>query len=97
MAIADSSYSGKNKSSATDYREYARLRTITDSLELGAIRYFMSGPNKGERLAQVEELLHEALNFFWRENESEPIDCPEGYTNCHGACVPYQCPGQNFE
>jgi hypothetical protein len=94
MDTANTSYSGK-KSPATNYREYARLRTITDSLELGAIRYFMSGPNKGERLAKVESLLHEALDFFWRdgEGESAPIDCPEGYTNCHGACVPYQCPG----
>jgi len=97
MSTADRSYSRLNKSSAADYREYARLRTITDSLELGAIRYFMSGPNKGERLAQVEALLREAIDFLWRDGESSPIDCPEGYTNCHGACVPYQCPGENFE
>jgi hypothetical protein len=84
-------YSKKPKSSAADYREYARLRTLTDSVELGAIRYFLAGPDKGARLAKVEKLLHEALDFFWREVDSEPI-CPEGYTNCHGACVPYQCP-----
>lgn len=22
----------------------------------------------------------------------DAIDCPEGYVDCHGVCVPYPCP-----
>jgi hypothetical protein len=75
---------------------YVRLRTVLDSLEIGAIRYFSSAPTaalKQKRMEQTQEALMPIIRWLWGMPEDVlTIDCPEGYTNCHGVCVPYLCP-----
>jgi hypothetical protein len=73
---------------------YTRLRTILDSLEIGAIRYFANAPTAGEKQKRTDEMtdaMMPIIQFLW----SQPggvIECPEGYTDCNGVCVPYPCP-----
>lgn len=79
---------------ATSDQAYVQLRTILDSVQIGAIRYFVSATTpeaRREKVEQIQELLMPTVRLFWG-NDSGAIDCPEGYTECHGACVPYTCP-----
>jgi hypothetical protein len=39
-----------------DYAEYAKLRTILDALEIGAIRRYLKGDNAAERSERFEEI-----------------------------------------
>jgi hypothetical protein len=78
---------------------YTRLRTVLDSLEIGAIRYFASAPTaeeKQKRMEEIQDALKPIIDWLWEGPEiigqSTAIDCPEGYTDCHGVCVPYPCP-----
>jgi hypothetical protein len=81
---------------------YVRLRTVLDSLEFGAVRYFLGtpSPNQRQRLEKLEAQLLPIIDWLYQDGQGlrstqEPasvIDCPDGYINCHGVCVPYACP-----
>lgn len=71
---------------------YVRLRTMLDSLEIGAVRYFLlaaAGPGRKQRYDLLTEQLMPIINWLWHVAD---VDCPEGYVDCHGCCVPYPCP-----
>jgi hypothetical protein len=91
--------SKKGDKSGTNNRAYARLRTILDSLEIGAIRYFALAPTaaqKEKRTDEMDEALKPIIQYLWGQSPEDigvlGVDCPEGYTDCHGVCVPYPCP-----
>ena len=72
--------------------QYVELRTLLDSLEIGALRYYLdhtSPSTKNERFKIMEPLLREVIALVWRGEKLIP--CPPGYTSCNGACVPYNC------
>jgi hypothetical protein len=91
-----------------DLQGYVRLRTLLDSLECGAINYFLRHTEgRGGRFDELNEKLMPLIHWVWhkdmekppypeggREGEEgdEPIVCPEGYVDCQGVCVPYPCP-----
>ena len=80
------------KHSCEDLDSYVRLRTILDSLEFGAIRYFLKEPEgQGDRFDQLNAQLMPIIDWLWKKDAE--IECPAGYIDCHGVCVPYQCPG----
>ena len=100
--MATSSKKGVKKSRArkgkTNLAQYARLRTILDSLDIGALRYYLDAPSLGEREQRFEKLqsaLMPIIREIWNPGESF-VDCPEGYMDCGGVCVPYQCVGSEF-
>lgn len=71
---------------------YVRLRTMLDSLEIGAIRYYLmatGSSGKTQRYNELSEALMPIINWLWHVPD---VDCPEGYVDCHGCCVPYPCP-----
>jgi hypothetical protein len=73
---------------------YVRLRTILDSLEIGALRFYLDGttePEKGSRLKEIETVLMPFIDKLWGRRRPGLIDCPRGYTECEGVCVPYSC------
>ena|SRR5437870_7065831 len=73
---------------------YVRLRTILDSLEIGALRFYLNDTTAGEKKQRLEKLEYELLPIIrqvWGSDENL-IDCPPGYTNCDDCCVPYVCP-----
>ena len=83
------------KKSKTNLAQYARLRTILDSLDIGALRYYLDAQSATEREQRFEKLqsaLMPIIREIWTPGEGI-TDCPEGYMDCGGVCVPYQCVG----
>jgi hypothetical protein len=86
-----------------DLHGYVRLRTLLDSLECGAIRYFLrESHGKGGRMDELNDMLMPIIDWVWEKGVEPPyagggggeieISCPEGYVDCQGVCVPYPCP-----
>ena len=83
----------------TNLAQYARLRTILDSLEIGALRYYLDAESAAEREQRFEKLksaLLPIIREIWGQSEAIAPECPEGYIDCDGVCVPYQCVGGSF-
>lgn len=80
--------------SDTFVKSYIKLRTILDSLEVHALRYVLNEKKDGDRVDRAKEvgaLLLPILQHLGGVPDLEG-ECPEGYVNCGGCCVPYQCP-----
>jgi hypothetical protein len=79
---------------------YMQLRTMLDSLEIGAIRYYLmarDAPGKQHRYIALDERLMPIINWLWAERSvsaksGDYVECPPGYVDCNGCCVPYPCP-----
>lgn len=78
-----------------EHTEYERLRTLLDSLEIGALRYYLNDTDAAEKARRFEKLSSTLLPIcreFWGGTESIALGgCPPGYNDCDGVCVPYQC------
>lgn len=73
-------------------KQYVQLRTILDSLEVGALRYYLDGTTPSEKTKKFEILepkLMEIVNLVW--GGGKKVICPPGYNSCDGCCVPYSC------
>ena len=89
--------------------EYIRLRTILDAIEMGSLRFALTGATPEERLKRAEKLiekLHPVAEKISRWNEQGPSaallasretddPCPDGYYYCYGVCLPYPCPPES--
>ena len=76
-----------------DLESYVKVRTLIDSLECGALRYLLREQSgRGDRRDQLEQKLMPIIDWVWKMSEEGEIDCPEGYVDCQGVCVPYPCP-----
>jgi hypothetical protein len=82
------------------YTEYERLRTILDSLQIGALRYYLEDADAAERTARFEKMSKQLVpicdQFWGREQLALSVGstrgtCPPGYNDCDGVCVPYSC------
>lgn len=74
---------------------YIRLRTVLDALEIGILQYCLGGTTdeRVKRAEQAEEWLMPILSKIKKKPSKPPYtSCAEGYYNCGGVCVPYQCP-----
>lgn len=77
---------------------YIRLRTIIDSLEMTALRYFLKDTDAAKRIKRAKEIEDQLMPVIRKlENKSLVIPgvCPDGYETCNGCCVPYPCPLSN--
>ena len=78
-----------------DYAQYVALRTMLDSLEIVALRYYLDNTSPEEKRKRFEELSFELKPILKRLWGAEKItlagECPDGYHNCDGVCVPYAC------
>jgi len=75
-----------------DLNQYVQLRTMLDSLQIGALRYYLDPDNPGDREEHFDYLsaqLMPIIEHIWAKKKD--VDCPEGYFDCNGCCVPYQC------
>jgi hypothetical protein len=76
-----------------DLESYVKVRTLIDSLECGALRYLLREQSgRGGRSDQLEQKLMPIIDWVWKQGGGGEIDCPEGYVDCQGVCVPYPCP-----
>ncbi|HYX31085.1 MAG TPA: hypothetical protein VE863_21290 [Pyrinomonadaceae bacterium] len=83
---------------ATNPKDYVSLRTLLDSLEVGALRFFLSSTSKSQsqKLRYLKGKLTPIVKELWREPQARKgalleMDCPPGYFDCLGLCVPYPC------
>jgi hypothetical protein len=77
-----------------DFAEYVKLRTMLDSLEIGALRFYLDKTTPEEKRKRFEKLKSELLPIIkrlWGGEEKIAGGCPDGYFNCDGVCVPYAC------
>jgi hypothetical protein len=77
-------------------KAYMRFRTMLDGLEITALRYCLKDKNAAKRIARAEELAHVLMPIITeyqnKMNMDLQVDCPDGFNNCGGCCVPYDCP-----
>ena len=83
----------------TNPKEYTNLRTLLDSLEVGALRYYLSGTglSQPQKYRYLKDMLMPVIQEIWKQQQAVTklgidIDCPPGYYDCDGCCVPYKCP-----
>ena len=97
MALG-SNNDAESQSLEVDLTQYVRLRTILDSLELGAIIRFMQlGADQPEGFGELETRLVAITDWLWKKDTvvaNGTIECPPGYIDCRGVCVPYPCPNR---
>jgi len=81
-------------------KQYARLRTVLDSLESMALHYCLAKGSDKERIKRVRkierlvkpvatEVMALSKADEGRSGGGDP--CPPGYCLCDGVCVPYPC------
>ena len=88
-----------------DVPQYVQLRTMLDSVMAGALRFYLDPlefDKQKENYQFLETHLMAISNRVWHREEkakvkmgkrkADPNDpCPDGYYNCGGCCVPYEC------
>jgi hypothetical protein len=87
---------GEEPPSKGEHTEYERLRIILDSLEIGALRFYLEATDTAEKAKRFKELsstLVPICRSFWAGAELSITlaGCPDGYNDCDGVCVPYRC------
>ncbi len=77
-------------------RAYMRFRTTLDALEITALRYCLREKYAAKRIERIEELERLLkpiiIEYQNKMNMILQVDCPDGFNNCGGCCVPYDCP-----
>lgn len=80
-------------------KAYIRLRTLLDGLEMTSLRYCLKDKDTAERIARAEELERVLMPIITeyqnKMRTNANVDCPDGYFDCGGCCVPYPCVGDN--
>lgn len=80
------------------YKAYARFRTVLDGLEITALRYCLKDADPAKRIKRAKEVEKKIMPIITElQNKLNPTAntlCPEGFYNCGGCCVPYQCPDE---
>ena len=83
----------------TNPKDYVTLRTMLDSLEVGALRYFLSGEGLSQprKFELLRGMLQPVIDELWHPQQGKnkaglETPCPPGYFDCDGCCVPYKCP-----
>ena len=77
-----------------DLPQYVHLRTMLDSVEAGALRFYLNAATRAEQEERFTYLKTGLMKisehvFGRKAHDDEP--CPPGYHNCNGCCVPYEC------
>jgi hypothetical protein len=79
------------------YEAYIRLRTVLDALEISALRYCLTEKDEKTRVRQANKIVKALKPLVKRFQNSAASSgpggtCEDGFFNCNGVCVPYQCP-----
>lgn len=67
---------------------------MLDSLETGALRFYLSADTEAERnkrFKYIKTKLTPIIDYLWEKDREDT--CPAGYHNCDGYCVSYPCIG----
>ena len=78
-----------------DLSQYVELRTMLDSVVAGSLRYYLDPlefEKQKEHYAFLRKYLMIISDRVWDREKPGNVDpCPDGYFNCGGCCVPYEC------
>ena len=87
-----------------DVPQYVQLRTMLDSVVAGALRFYLDPlefDKQKENYKFLETHLMAISNRVWHREKKPRLNmgkkhieegpCPDGYFNCGGCCVPYEC------
>jgi hypothetical protein len=77
----------------TDLRQYAELRTILDSVERGALRYYLEAPSQAardKRLRYLKRTLKPVHDRVYGIAKDSP--CRPPLYDCGGYCCDTPCP-----
>ncbi len=92
-----SSKTTKTKVSNDFPKAYVRFRTMLDALEIISLRYCLKDKDSAKRISRVDELERVlkpiVMEYQNKLSQGLLVDCPDGFNNCGGCCVPYDCPG----
>lgn len=75
-----------------DLYQYAHLRTMLDSVVVGALRFYLNAltyEEQQENYAYLDKHLNGIVAKVWERQKN--TECPDGYVLCNGCCVPYNC------
>jgi hypothetical protein len=83
----------------TNPKDYMNLRTVLDSLEIGALRYYLNATeaSQPQKFRYIRDRLKPIIDDLWHPPQTDKKlllegPCPDGYYDCDGCCVPYKCP-----
>ena len=87
----------EEKGSGNFPKTYIQLRTVLDGLEITALRYCLKDKDEAGRIERAEEIIRDLMPIIEKyQNRMQEGggsgECPEGFVNCNGCCVPYPCP-----
>ena len=84
----------RKRSIPTDAQSFKLLREAIDAFEIHAIRW-CGGGETPEGIAARVEAVRLVVQAFVGRNPMEQLGdgCPDGYFECNGFCLPYQCWG----
>ena len=87
-----------------DVPQYVQLRTMLDSVVAGALRFYLDPlefDKQQENYKFLETHLMIISDHVWHREQKAKVKlgkkpgandpCPDGYYNCGGCCVPYEC------
>ena len=87
------------KKKADDFpKKYVRFRTVLDALQVSSLRYCLESASTGtriKRMTEIEKMILPMIRAIQDKLALAPGSgggCPDGYFDCGGVCVPYQCP-----
>ena len=83
------------RSFPVDLSEYVHLRTMLDSVETGALRFYLEAATPEEekiRYGYLKDRLMKIIEHVWKISvKPNEGPCPDGYYYCDGCCVSYEC------
>lgn len=94
----DRTYRRTTKSAPDFPKAYVRLRTVLDGLQISVLRYCLeeeSAKTRVKRMTEIERMVLPMIHAIQDKLAMAPGSgggCPDGYFDCGGVCVPYQCP-----
>ena len=93
----DRTYRSTTKRAPDFPKAYVRLRTVLDGLQISVLRYCLEEENAKIRIKRMTEIEKTVLPMIRAIQDKLALapgpGCPDGYFDCGGICVPYQCPG----
>ncbi|MFI5175814.1 MAG: hypothetical protein ACHQKY_13210 [Terriglobia bacterium] len=95
----------KGRLNPDEYQTLEKIREALDSLVCMSLNLYLKEGNPAKRAEKAKKIIKAVGDLSILYHNETPImprvmsaitparqDCPEGYYNCGGYCLPYPCP-----